>query len=445
MNVTVSPKLDVVAATVIGKARRYPRLMVIGCAGLLGAGLLALQQRGGLQASSSGGGCQAEPEVSPNGTRQAMSPSASRLQPRMGLPTVAPRETPFRQSFAARLAEILAVPDQSAQEEQLESLVGGIAVEDLPRALAFLERQEVSDLTQSLEVQLLRRWAEASPLAAATWVGNHASEVNRRDEIRAVAIVWADQSLPEALAWVRQLPESAERNTALIALAYEAARSAPMEAFQMAAELPDGGVREDLIRHTANQWADLNPQEAVAWASKVEDETLRQQLLAGITTAWADKEPVAAASAAADLLPPGRVQDDAVVGIVQRWVQTEPAQAAAWAVSFPTGPLQETAVEEVVKLWADQDPVRTSAWINQLDENQRDPAVAAFVGKLALSSPESAAEWAGTIRDESLRTRLMDTVAASWMTLDPAAARRWAATADLTETTRERLLEPAEN
>ena len=443
MNLRARPKPDVAAGTATGKARRRLGVVFVGSACLLGAGVLALQQRGGGLAWSHDDAVETHPGAS--GARQGMSPHENRVQSPTDLPTAASRETPFRQSFAARLAEIRAVPDESAQEEQLERLVGSIAVEDFPRALAFLERQEVSDFTQSLEVQLLRRWAEASPLAAATWVGNHASETNRRDQIRAVALVWADQSLPEALAWVRQLPESAERNTGLIALAYEAARSAPMEAFRVLDELPDGQVRNDLIKHTASQWADQNPQEAVAWASQVGDEICRQQLLVGITTAWADKEPAAAATAAANLLPPGRPQDDAVIGIVQRWVQTEPAQAADWVLDFPRGPLQDTAFEEVVKLWADQDPARTGEWINQLDDTHRDSAVAAYAGKLAPNLPDSAAEWAGTIGDETLRNRLMETVAVAWLASDPAAARRWVATAELTEAARAQLLKPAEN
>ena len=353
--------------------------------------------------------------------------------------------TSHLQKFTTESQAAAILEDPSGRETELAALVSGVAPADLAEVLEFFNDNAGSELNQSLKVRLVRRWTEHDPRAAANWVSEHSTGPTRQEEINGVAIVWADRSPSEALAWVRTLPESAELNAGLLALAYEAARSAPMDAFQMAAELPDGDARDDLIRHTANQWADKNPQEAVAWARQVEDETLRQQLLAGITTAWADKEPAAAATTPAELLPSGRPQDDAVIGIVQRWVQTEPAQAADWVMNFPKGPLQETALEEVVKLWADQDPARTGEWINQLDEDQRDPAVAAYVGKLALSSPDSAAEWAATIRDKTLRNRLMETVATSWMSADPAAARLWATTADLTETMRARLSEPAPN
>ena len=445
MNVTASPKLDVAAGTVTCKTRRHLGLILIGCAGLLGAGLLALEQWRGGQAFPHDSSGQTELGALANSARHASLPTENRLQPRMGQPTVASNAMPFRRSLAERLVAIRAVTDRSAQEELLENLADSIAVDDLAKALAFLESQEASELTQSLGVQLLRRWAAGSPLAAATWVGSHPGGANRQDEIRAVALVWADQSLPEALAWVNELPEIAERNTGLVALAYEAARAAPMEAFRIAEELPDGQARNDLIRHTANQWGGQNPREAVAWARQVEDETLRQQLLAGITMAWAAKEPAAAANAAATLLPPGRAQGDAVVGIVQRWVQTEPGAAAAWVMDFPGGPLQDAACEELVKLWVDQDQAGTDEWIRQLDVHHRDPAVAAYVDKLALSFPDSAAAWASTIGDETLRSRLLKAVVASWMTSDPAAAYLWVATADLTETTRAQLLKSARN
>jgi hypothetical protein len=64
----------------------------------------------------------------------------------------------FPGCLAARLDAIRAVLDQSAREGLLENLAGSIPADDLSRALAFLGSQEVSELTQTLGVQLLRRW-----------------------------------------------------------------------------------------------------------------------------------------------------------------------------------------------------------------------------------------------------------------------------------------------
>jgi hypothetical protein len=359
MKVPPEKKTNTAAATRGGRGRHLSGIVLLGCACLLGGRLLVFQPDGDGQALTRAASFQAGLGPSPNSTRAAMSPSGNPPGGSGGPATAASRQSPFRRNFTARLAEIRAVPDPAAREELLDRLAESIAIDDIAKALAFLGDRETSELTAPLSVQLLRRWTEASPAAAAAWVGARASGASRQDEIAAVALVWADHALPEALAWVRALPDAAERNTGLIALAYEAARSAPMEAFRMAEALPDGGAKDDLIRHTARQWAVQDPQQAIKWASQVEDESFRQRLLVGIITAWADQEPAAAASAAANLLPPGRPQDDAVVGIVQRWAQSEPEQAAAWVADFPSGTLRDTAVEAVVKLRTDQAPAPT--------------------------------------------------------------------------------------
>ena len=260
-----------------------------------------------------------------------------------------------------------------------------------------------------------------------------------------MASVWAKQNLAAATEWARQLADPGERQGGLISIAYEVVRGNPIEAINLAIELPGDRARNDLITHSASEWAAKNPKDAVAWALQVDDETLRQRLLAATATAWAGKEPAAAANMVVASLPPGKPQEDAVMGIVQQWVQRDPRETVAWVLKFPGGPLQDTALEEVVKLWVDRDPVRAGEWVRKLDGDHRDAAVAAYAGKLTLRSLEAAGEWAQSIRDETLRTRAMENVAESWMTSDPAAARRWISSALLPEPTRSRLLAPQSN
>ena len=80
--------------------------------------------------------------------------------------------------------------------------------------------------------------------------------------------------------------------------------------------------------------------------------------------------------------------------------------------------------------------------MRQLDGDHRDAAIAAYTGKLTVRSLQAAGEWAQSIRDEKLRTGAMEIVAESWITSDPATARRWISAAALPESTRARLLSP---
>jgi len=204
---------------------------------------------------------------------------------------------------------------------------------------------------------------------------------------------------------IHHLPATNERDRALLDSIYEIARTKPVEALTWAMEnAPATTAGDELIAHTAVQWAATDPQAASRWAEKVPDEELRAQLLTGIATAWGESDSLAAAELALRTLPAGRQQDDAVVGIVQRWVQTEPEAAATWVLDFPAGSLRETALENLVKIWADQDLPQATRWLTGLATGaSRDQAVAVYVTEIAPSFPAVAWQWAATIGDATLR------------------------------------------
>jgi len=226
-----------------------------------------------------------------------------------------------------------------------------------------------------------------------------------------------------------------------MAAAYEAGRSAPLEALRLAMDLAPGDERAELISRTTREWAATAPKAAAAWATKIEECNLRERALTGIATAMSESDPKAAALLVNDALPPGRAQEDAVVGIVQRWAQQAPEQAAAWVAEFPAGPLRDAAVDNLVKLWADQDAQQTATWLNGLGAGpERDRALEAYVSKIAPSFPESAARWAQSISDEVLRQRQLEAVGEDWLLSDLPAAQAWIAQAPLTEAAKARLL-----
>lgn len=352
----------------------------------------------------------------------------------------APR-TLFLRALAATLESIQSGSIALEREQKLESLVNDIRMADLPAALEFLKERSSSELSGDLSLRLVRRWAEGDPRAAAGWATQMQTGPARQETLDAVAIGWANQNISDAVEWVRQLASDEEQHSGLMTVAYEAARTEPIEAIKLAVELPANEVRDDLITHTASQWAASDPQAAAAWANQITDAALRERVLAQIATAWGDTDPVAAATLASRSLTAGKQQDDAIVSIVQRWVQQEPVETAAWVTEFPQGPLRDTALQELVKLWADQDLERAANWLTGLlPGSSRDIAVGAYVSKIALIFPELAAQWAEDIGDDTLRYREIETVGEAWMGRDPAAARFWIVHASLPEITKLRLL-----
>lgn len=207
-----------------------------------------------------------------------------------------------------------------------------------------------------------------------------------------------------ANAALRLKGESEVKHRAKLILARETARTDPESALALTRDLPPSSARDELIAHTVAQWAAIAPEDTAAWMEQQEAEPSRDPLLATLATVWADIDPSAAASFALESLPPGRLQDNALVGIVQRWTQQDPAAAAAWVETFPEGPLKAAAMENIAKLWANQNPHAPGTWLNSINASpSRDIALRAYAEQLAPTSSIIAAEWASSIGDPALR------------------------------------------
>jgi hypothetical protein len=288
------------------------------------------------------------------GTEWKSVPVEARNQPAAQMPAghpLSPHADPSsRQDIDLVLESLEAEPDLVRGEELMQASVDSVDPTDLPAVIASLQDGNQTPLSVALRLRLLRRWAGKDPQAAADWIDQTPAGEARQEAINGVAIEWANQSLVETLAWARRLPEGAEQQGALLNTAYEAARTAPTEALAVAAEITDNQEHDNLVTHAALQWAAVAPAQAAAWAKQINDAALRQRVLTGVATAWGESDPVSAAKLALQSVAPGRLQDDAVIGIVQRWVQNDPKAAAVWVSQFPKGQLRQTAIEIINSL-----------------------------------------------------------------------------------------------
>ncbi len=229
-----------------------------------------------------------------------------------------------------------------------------------------------------------RRHQRESVIAAAN-AALRREQQDGRDTLTTVLAKWAGSDIDEALAWANQLPEGEGKHRAKLILGHEAARTDPETALTLARDLPPSSARDELIAHAVAQWAASAPEDAAAWVEQQEAGPSRDTLFAALATVWADSDPSAAARYALDHLPPGRLQDNALVGIVQRWTQQDPVAVAAWVERFPEEPLKAAAMENLVKLWAKQDSQAIGPWLDTLAEGpSRDTALRAYSEQQAL-------------------------------------------------------------
>jgi hypothetical protein len=251
---------------------------------------------------------------------------------------------------------------------------------------------------------MLRDWSRIAPAAASAWVEQLPVGQERQQSQDTVAVAWASQDLDAAVQWARQLPDEQESARLIALMVGEAGRSDPIQGLNLACELAPGVARDDLVLHSASQWAVDRPQEAIEWARGIDDPQLRQRVLSAAAISWAETDPEAAAKFAIQSIPASKPQEDAIVGIIQRWTQTQPEAVAAWVTEFPEGALKETAFEEMVKLWTDKTPDAAGDWLSSLSPGTfRDAGIAAYATKIAPESPEIAAQWARTITNVTRR------------------------------------------
>ena len=191
----------------------------------------------------------------------------------------------------------------------------------------------------------LRRWTAVSPREAAAWVEGLPDGAEKRGFLEDVAIVWAGKDSTAALEWASQLPSGEGREMAVIATGYEAARDNPTNALMAAMALESGPGRNRLILHAVRQWAVTDPTAALLWVETVKEGGLRDELFADMATAWAQQDGKSAAALASQTIRGGPEYRRAVVAVVQRWAQSDPAAALAWVERLPEAPLRSNCWE----------------------------------------------------------------------------------------------------
>jgi len=210
--------------------------------------------------------------------------------------------------------------------------------------------------------RLLRFWAESNPQDLAASINNLPVGNQRQSALDALAITWANGQLTNAICWGQLLKAEGERNRALAAVANEAVCTGPMTALQLAVNLPADSQSDELIRRAAMEWASGDATNALAWAEQIPDGPLRATVLASESVAWAEKNPSASANLVVKELPAGRLQDDTVVSIMERWAQQQPEMAAAWVAQIPAGSLRTAAIENLIRQWSQKDEAATKQW-----------------------------------------------------------------------------------
>jgi hypothetical protein len=169
-------------------------------------------------------------------------------------------------------------------------------------------------------------------------------QLEKRAELMNHLRDWAAKDLDGALTWALQLTNSDERNEALEAVCFGLARKDPAHAVEMAQTLQQP---ESVMEGLVQQWAARDIVPALVWVNDQAVGDQHDQLMQRVAFDLSQTDPTDAAGLVMEQIPPGPVQDEAVMTVLHQWGNQNLQAAASWVQTFPNGQLQERATEEL--------------------------------------------------------------------------------------------------
>ncbi len=113
--------------------------------------------------------------------------------------------------------------------------------------------------------------------------------------------------------------------------------------------------------------------------------------------------------------------------LAQIAAKEDPAKAAGWLSSLPSGVDLTGATTAIVSQWYSQQPDALSQWAAALPPGKlRDTAVSGLIGRAAQQDPAEAAGYLDSIGDPAARQLAAGFIFVAWKWKDPQAAAEWA-------------------
>jgi hypothetical protein len=156
---------------------------------------------------------------------------------------------------------------------------------------------------------------------------------------------WARQDPAGATLWLLHASPGENWDAVLEIVCAEVAQFDPAQAVALAERYSGGNI--NLLENLVHQWAERNESAAAAYAKAKPPSDLRNRLLGRVAYIQAKTHPAEAAALVTAQIPPGDIQQNAILSVLHQWGQQDPIAAQAWVKTFPAGDLQNRAMREI--------------------------------------------------------------------------------------------------
>ncbi|HBJ88186.1 MAG TPA: hypothetical protein DDZ88_30895 [Verrucomicrobiales bacterium] len=338
----------------------------------------------------------------------------------------ADERSPQNQAIApeARLAIILNEPDDYRRHQKL-ALLGEEMGRNDPQAGWSMLMHKLTLLPdqQAFKVALLRVWGHNQPKEALA-----ACETVPLGERRALAFSsalegWAMVEPAEAGDWAVKNLTGIYRRLATARVARAWARSDPMASADWALATADEKSQLFLLNKVLEVWVENFPMDAVRWSAGLKDQSLRDLAMSKAVFGWADHLP----ESTAEFLLPIPDYHWMLARVIARWVQYDPASAAAWLPKLKDKAIFLECRQALLQEWAFDDPQAALAWAQKnMTANELNEELAQLWQNWAVEDAMEALSSVEKIEAANVRTGAMTQVLSGWLYSKPESFKEWA-------------------
>lgn len=178
-----------------------------------------------------------------------------------------------------------------------------------------------------------------------------------------------------------------------------------------------------LLNKVLEVWVENFPMDAVRWAAGLKDQSLRDLAMSKAVFGWADHLP----ESTAEFLLPIPDYHWMLARVIPRWVQYDPASAAAWLPKLKDKAIFLECRQALLQEWAFDDPQAALAWAQKnMTANELNEELAQIWQNWAVEDAMEALSSVEKIEAANVRAGAMTQVLSGWLYSKPESFKEWA-------------------
>lgn len=282
--------------------------------------------------------------------------------------------------------------------------------------------------------QLLRSataaYAKANVAAAAAWAASLRTPLVRDAAIREVMEVWSKRDPLAAAGAVSLLPVGSAQTTAAATIAKQYAR-ADLDGALTWMDSLHGAVQSAAFKSILGDlWqggSAADVASALPWILGLKSPALRAQGLRFVGSELALRQDALSALGQAMMVPDENQREWFVQSVMDGFTRSNPRGAAAWLLTPGASPYASTMIDKVVSGWAAFEPGAAAQWASNVgDPALRGKSVVAATRTWSQTAPTDTANWIATLQDAGTRDAALGALSSAIVRTDPSAAAYYA-------------------